>query len=155
MRTSRSRTCACSASSISLAIPRHIAEHHLGPDPLTISLREFRERLAKRRGAIKAVLMSQDVIAGVGNLYADETLYQTSIHPKRKELTADEVRNIYNAMRRILRETTVRKLRGASYPPKYLVPHREEGERCPRCGGTIRRTVVIGRTTYFCGKHQR
>ena len=133
----------------------YIAEHHLGPDPLTISLREFRERLAKRRGAIKAVLMSQDVIAGVGNLYADETLYQTSIHPKRKELTADEVRNIYNAMRRILRETTVRKLRGASYPPKYLVPHREEGERCPRCGGTIRRTVVIGRTTYFCGKHQR
>lgn len=135
----------------------YIAEHRLGPDPLELTLPRFRKLLEKRRGAVKALLMSQDVIAGVGNLYADETLYQTSIHPKRPadKLSAAEVRDIYTAMRRILRETTARKMRGAGYPPKYLIPHREEGERCPRCGGTIRRTAVMSRTTYYCSSHQR
>ncbi len=135
----------------------YIAAHRLGPDPLQLSLPRFRALLAGRRGAIKALLMSQDVIAGVGNLYADETLYQTSIHPKRpvNELSPDEVRAVHTAMRRILREVTARKLRGAGYPPRYLIPHREEGERCPRCGGPVRRTIVFGRTTYFCGRHQR
>jgi len=134
----------------------YIAEHGLGPDPLEVTLREFRQRLAGRRGAVKALLMSQDVIAGVGNLYADETLYQTSIHPKRPvdKLSPVDVRNIYTEMRRILRETTARKLRGAGYPPRYLIPHREEGEPCPRCGAPIARTVVIGRTTYYCPHHQ-
>ena len=135
----------------------YIAEHRLGPDPLTISLPQFRERVANKRGAVKAVLMSQDVIAGVGNLYADETLFQTSVDPKRPtdELSSKEIANVYKAMRRILREVTARKLRGAGYPPRYLIPHREEGAPCPRCGGTIQRTAVLSRTTYYCSRHQR
>jgi formamidopyrimidine-DNA glycosylase len=135
----------------------YIAEHHLGPDPLELTLRQFRDLLAPRRGAIKSLLMSQNVIAGIGNLYADETLFQASIHPRRAvdRLAPDEVRNIFTAMRRILREVIARKTDYASYPPRYLIHHREEGTRCPRCGGTIRRSVVFGRTTYFCAKHQR
>jgi formamidopyrimidine-DNA glycosylase len=58
-------------------------------------------------------------------------------------------------MRKVLRETIARHERGAGHPPRYLIHHREAGERCPRCGGTIRRTVVFGRTTYFCADHQR
>src|SRR5712691_1548380 len=134
----------------------YIAEHRLGPDPLELTLRRFRELLSPRRGTIKSLLMSQDVIAGIGNLYADETLFQASIHPRRAvdRLTAEEVKNIFTAMRRILREVIARKAVYASYPPRYLIHHREEGTRCPRCGGTIKRSVVFGRTTYFCGKHQ-
>jgi len=134
----------------------YIAEHRLGPDPLELTLRRFRELLSPRRGAIKSLLMSQDVIAGIGNLYADEILFQASIHPRRAvgRLTAEEVKNIFTAMRRILREVIARKAVYASYPPRYLIHHREEGTRCPRCGGTIKRSVVFGRTTYFCGKHQ-
>ena len=136
----------------------YIREHNLGPDPIddAFTLKRFREIVAPRRGAVKSLLMSQDIIAGIGNLYADETLFQTSVHPRRPvdRLARDEVAAIYSTMRKILRDVIVRKARGASYPPRYLVTHREEGERCPRCGGTIRRTVVFGRTTYFCGKHQ-
>ena len=137
----------------------YIEEHSLGPDPLEPSFtrKRFRKIVGSRRGAVKALLMSQDIIAGVGNLYADETLFQTGVHPRRpvNELAAAEVVAIHTTMRKILRDVIARKMRGASYPPRYLIPHREEGDRCPRCGGEIGRTVVFGRTTYFCTKHQR
>jgi formamidopyrimidine-DNA glycosylase len=137
----------------------YVREHRLGPDPLHpgFTLRRFRQIVDGRRGAIKSLLMSQDVIAGIGNLYADETLYQTGIHPRRPadQLSDADGKAIHGTMRRILRAVIARKARGASYPAKYLIPHREEGERCPKCGGTIHRTVVFGRTTYFCAKHQR
>jgi len=136
-----------------------IAGHRLGPDPLdpSFTLRKFRALVAHRRGAVKSLLMSQEIIAGIGNLYADETLFQTSIHPRRAvdRLSDVEVKAIFAAMRRILREAIARKIRHAGYPPRYLIHHREEGDRCPRCGGAIQRSVVFGRTTYFCGKHQK
>jgi formamidopyrimidine-DNA glycosylase len=53
-----------------------------------------------------------------------------------------------------LQETIDFKSRGGDYPARFLIQHREEGDRCPRCGGTIRRTVVATRTTYYCAKHQ-
>ena len=135
----------------------YIEEHGLGPDPLQMSLKEFRGLIAKRRGAVKALLLSQDVIAGIGNLYADETLFQANIHPRRPvdRLTDAEVRAIYNAVRRILREVIRVRAKDGDWPRRYLTMHREEGERCPKCGGTIQRTVVMSRTTYYCGKHQK
>jgi formamidopyrimidine-DNA glycosylase len=136
-----------------------IAEHRLGPDPLDsrVTLPLFRKIVAGRRGAVKSLLMSQDVIAGLGNLYVDETLFMTGIHPRRPvdKLTADEVRQIHAAIRKILRDVIARKAKGADYPPRYLVNHRETDARCPRCGGSIKRSVVFGRTTYYCGTHQR
>ena len=130
----------------------YIAEARLGPDPLSLTFRRFSALLAKRRGAIKSLLMSQDIIAGLGNLYVDEMLYQSSIHPRRPvdSLSAAETRAMYTAMRRILRQAIAGDL-----PGKALYHHREQDARCPRCGGTIQRTVVFGRTTYFCTKHQR
>ena len=127
-------------------------EHGLGPDPLALDFKRFAKLLEKRRGAIKALLMSQEIIAGLGNLYVDEILYQTSVHPKRAvdRLKESEKRALFTNMRRILRTAIARDL-----PPRSLFHHREEGERCPRCGGTLRRTVVFGRTTYYCAKHQR
>ncbi len=137
----------------------YIAEHGLGPDPLDpgFTLRDFRAIVRGRRGAIKALLMSQDAIAGLGNLYVDETLFQTSIHPRRAAdaMSDGEVKAVFTAMRRILRDLIERKSEGRTYPPRFLTMHREEEERCPRCGGTIARTVVFGRTTYFCPRHQR
>lgn len=135
----------------------YIEEHDLGPDPLLMSFSQFRERIAKRRGAMKALLMSQDFVAGIGNLYADETLFQTNIHPRRPvdRLSDAEVRAVYNGMRRILREVIRVREKDGDWPRRYLTMHREEGERCPTCGGTIQRTVVMSRTTYFCGKHQK
>ncbi len=136
-----------------------IREKKLGPDPLdrAFTPKKFAALLEKRRGAVKSLLMSQEIIAGLGNLYVDETLYQTSIHPRRPvdRLKEPEVRAIHATIRRILREAIARHAREAELPGAYLYHHREVGDRCPRCGGTIQRTVVFGRTTYFCAKHQR
>ena len=130
----------------------------LGVDPLdpSLTLPKFKALLEKRKGAVKALLMTQEIIAGLGNLYVDETLFQTGIHPRRAvdKLTDAEKRAVFTTMRKILRENIARQGRGADWPARYLVHHREEGERCPKCGGTIQRTVVFGRTTYFCAKHQ-
>ncbi len=136
-----------------------IAEHRLGPDPLDpkFTFARFASLLEGRKGAIKSLLMTQEIIAGLGNLYVDETLYQSSVHPRRTidKLRDEEERAIFTNMRRILRDTIRRHGREAELPPDYLYHHREEGERCPKCGGPIKRSVVFGRTTYFCGKHQR
>ncbi|HYK00870.1 MAG TPA: DNA-formamidopyrimidine glycosylase family protein [Thermoanaerobaculia bacterium] len=137
----------------------YIAEHKLGPDPLDpkFTFARFASLLERRRGAIKSLLMTQEILAGLGNLYVDETLYQTAIHPRRTvdELSKAEENAIFTTMRRMLRDVITRHERGAALPSQYLYHHREEGERCPKCGGTIQRAVVFGRTTYFCGKHQR
>ncbi|MGZ5433230.1 MAG: Fpg/Nei family DNA glycosylase [Thermoanaerobaculia bacterium] len=136
-----------------------VRERGLGPDPLdrAFTPKRFAALLEGRRGAVKSLLMTQEVIAGLGNLYVDETLYQTSVHPRRAvhRLKGDEVQAIFTTIRRILRETIARHAREAELPGTYLIHHREAGTRCPRCGGTIRKTVVFGRTTYFCAKHQR
>jgi len=133
--------------------------HNLGADVLDpgFGLRDFRRSLSGRRGAIKALLMSQEVVAGLGNLYADEALFQTGIDPRRstERLRPEEVGKLYEAMRKILSAVLERKIAGRGYAARYLVTHRDEGERCPRCGGEVRRTVVGGRTTYFCARHQK
>lgn len=137
----------------------YIAAQGLGPDPLdpAFTQSKFLALLERRRGAIKSLLMTQEVIAGLGNLYVDEILFATGIHPRRPvgRISAAERRALYSAMRRTLRETIARHERGAELPHRFLIHHRREGQPCPRCGGTIRRSVVFGRTTYFCAKHQR
>ncbi len=134
-----------------------IADRRLGPDPLSLTAAKFAALFTKRRGAIKSLLMTQEVIAGLGNLYVDEILYQTSVHPRRPvdRLGPAEIRAMYTAMRRVLHAAIARHARESELPRNYLFHHRETGERCPRCGGTIRRAVVFGRTTYFCARHQR
>jgi formamidopyrimidine-DNA glycosylase len=138
---------------------RFIEEHRLGPDPLDPRFRvaDFRALLEGRRGAIKSLLMSQEIIAGIGNLYADEILFQTSIHPRRTvdALSAAEQRTIFVTMRRILRDVIERQESGREPARSWLLMHREEDARCRKCGGPIARSVVFGRTTYFCSRHQR
>ena len=94
------------------------------------------------------MLMSQHAVAGVGNLYADETLFRSGIHPRRgvDSLGDDDIKTMFANLRRVLREAIDGRRR--------MFP-RETGARCPRCGGTIRRAVVGGRTTYFCAIHQK
>ncbi len=132
-----------------------IRQRGLGPDPLELHLPDFRRLLKKRRGRIKALLMAQDVIAGIGNLYADEALFRSSIDPRRPvdRLSEDEVKALFTAIRRVMQQTIEFKSREADDPPRFLIQHRQEG-RCPRCGGTICRTIVAGRTTYYCVQHQ-
>ncbi len=144
---------------LSPAPDEFIYAHGLGPDALDprFTPGAFTPRLVGRRGAIKALLMSQEIIAGLGNLYADEALFASGIDPRRpaERLSTAEAGLLFRAARQILRQVIKRKAMGQTYPPRYLIPHREEGERCPRCGGEIGRAVVGGRTTFYCGRHQK
>jgi formamidopyrimidine-DNA glycosylase len=139
----------------------------LGAEPLEVSEEEFFLRIGSRRARIKAVLLDQHVLRGVGNIYADESLWRARIHPERMgaRLSAKEAA----ALRRALREILLRaiELRGSSIsdyvdgegePGEYQRRHKaygREGKACARCGAVIRRIVVAGRSSFFCPRCQR
>ncbi len=121
----------------------------LGPDALRVGPRAFAERLSGRRGGVKAVLMDQRFVAGVGNLVADEALWQARIHPRRRveDLDARARAELHRALRRVLRSWVA----GGGRGPAWLLPVRGEPRaRCPRCGTPLERTTAAGRTTYLC-----
>ena len=128
----------------------------LGPDALALSRRELARRLATKQGGAKATLMDQSFVAGIGNLIADEVLWQARINPKRRlgSLSEDERAELAGAIRRVLREAVDR----YDYIPRkrsWLSHVRgRPGARCPRCGTPLPRTVAGGRTTYFCPRCQ-
>lgn len=135
----------------------------LGPEPLDMSAHEFRERLRARRGRIKPLLLNQSFVAGVGNIYADESLWYARIHPLREAatLTGHEVSQLYRAIRRVFSkaihvggtsfDATYKRINGASggFQEDLRVVGRA-GEPCFRCGTPIVKTVVGQRGTYYC-----
>jgi len=137
----------------------------IGPDPLTpkFGFNEFKSLISKKRGPIKKILMDQNVVSGIGNIYSDEILFVAKIHPLKKaeKLGDKELRAIFEAAKKILKKAI--KLRGTStsdyrdtagkagrYTEVRLV-YQREGEKCPqRCGGTIKRLKINGRSAHFC-----
>lgn len=139
----------------------------LGPEPLDIGPEAFAALLKGRRARIKAFLLDQERLAGIGNIYADEMLFDAGIHPQTpaQRITGPAAARLYDSMRRILRRaieangSTLRDYRDAdgragSFQELHQVYGRD-GEPCPRCGAAIKRTVVAGRGTHFCPRCQR
>ena len=138
----------------------------LGPEPLEISAREFARRIQAKKRVIKPLLLDQCFLAGVGNIYADESLHRARIHPRRNsaELSGEELRRLYRALKRILQAairaggTSVRTYvdsagaRGGYQ--NFLRVYRREGEACRNCRGTLVREMVGGRSTFFCPRCQ-
>ena len=126
-----------------------------GPDALDIDLRAFRGALSGRRGRLKATLMDQSVIAGLGNLLTDEICWQARLHPARPvpRLDADEIRRLHATMRRVLR-TAVRHGRVPGLP-RWLTGVRDDPDpSCPRCGSRLARGRAGGRTSLWCPRCQ-
>jgi formamidopyrimidine-DNA glycosylase len=134
---------------------------------LEVALEEFTARLAKRDSPIKAVLLNQAVVRGVGNIYADETLFRAGVHPKRKASSISKQRaaKIHASMRQVLSEAIAA---GGSSISDYVdadgakgwfqVEHRaygRTGEPCKTCGTPIKRILLAQRSTHFCPKCQR
>ena len=130
----------------------------LGVEPLTptFSPDRFRTMVHGRRGTLKAFLLRQDLIAGIGNIYADEILFQARLHPARQvqTLRPAEVRRLYRSIRRVLRRA-IAALSRRGRPVGDLIAVREPGGVCPRSGGPLRMATIAGRTTYFCPRCQR
>jgi formamidopyrimidine-DNA glycosylase len=139
----------------------------LGTDPLEATEREFQTQLSGRRARIKAMLLDQRVLRGMGNIYTDESLWRARIHPARiaADLSDKELRNLYRAVQRILNEAI--RLRGSSVSDyvdcdgqrgEFQLRHRvyqRKGKKCFRCGTAIERMIVAGRSSYFCPHCQR
>ncbi len=128
-------------------------EDRLGPDALTLTLGQLRRALGKSLVPVKARLLDQARVAGVGNLAADEVLWRAGLDPARTagELAEAELRRLH----RHLRSTMARLLaRGGSHTGE-LQPHRVPGGRCPRDGAPLVRRTIGGRTTWSCPAHQR
>ena len=144
-------------------------ESRLGVEPLSpdFTAEALRALARGRRAPVKAFLLSQERIAGVGNIYADEALHRARIHPLRPvgTLRRPQLAALRDAVVESLqagidaRGATIDDFRHAdgatgSFQNEFLV-HRREGEPCPRCGTAIRKIRAAGRGTYFCPKCQR
>jgi formamidopyrimidine-DNA glycosylase len=136
---------------------RFVAERGLGADALRVDRAAFDEGLRGRRGAIKSTLMNQSFVAGLGNVYSDEILFQARIHPRTRpvDLTAAARGEVFRDMRRVLRKAIEVQADPQRMPRSWLLPQRRPGAACPRCSGTLEHTVVGGRTAYFCPACQR
>ncbi|MDN3595824.1 Fpg/Nei family DNA glycosylase [Zunongwangia endophytica] len=128
--------------------------HKLGNDALNLKESEFLELTEGRSGTIKGLLMNQSIIAGIGNMYADEVLFQTKIHPKTKvnTLSQKQLTSIFKSIIEILELVKEVRIEGKRVPESYITSIRKEGEGadCPRNNGKIAQTKVSGRTTYYC-----
>ncbi len=127
----------------------------LGPDALTLTTAQFNEVITTRRGEgppIKARLLDQSAVAGVGNLLADEMLFRASIDPRTPtgSLSAEQRRGLYRAFTQTLRTLD---RRGGSHLGDHMEA-RFPGGRCPRDGAAMRVDTIGGRTTYWCSLHQ-
>ncbi len=140
----------------------------LGPEPFEITRREFIERLSLRRGRIKPLLLNQGFLAGIGNIYADESLWYARIHPLREvsNLTPREMGALYSGIRRVLSKAIG--AGGTSFDVNYrridgMLGEFEENlrvvgradEPCSRCDTPIVKTVVGQRGTYYCPNCQK
>jgi formamidopyrimidine-DNA glycosylase len=124
----------------------------VGPDAALVGRDEFRARVGRGTAPLKARIMDQAVIAGVGNLLADEALWQAHLSPVREagSLSTEELDRLRRAIRAAVRSAV--KLGGVH--TGKLISHRERGGRCPRDGTELVRETVGGRTTYWCPAEQ-
>jgi formamidopyrimidine-DNA glycosylase len=146
------------------AIPEEL--RRFGADPLLVSAADFVKAFTSRRSRIKSLLLDQSVLRGVGNIYADESLWRAKIHPAKvaASVSADKLKTLRRVLLEILRKAIV--LGGSTIadfqdgdgePGEYQKHHRaygREGHPCYRCGAIIRRTIVAGRSSYYCPKCQ-
>ena len=139
----------------------------LGPEPLELAFEDFAAAMKRRKTSIKALLLNQDFLRGVGNIYADEALFRAGIHPMARayRLRGDRPRRLFDAIRAVLVEAIEA---GGSSISDYVdaqgrqgffqMSHRvyqRAGEPCVTCGTPIRRTLVAQRSSHFCPHCQK
>lgn len=153
---------------IDLAKLENVSEiGQLGSEPLKIPLKEFVNIFQRRKGRIKSALLNQKILAGLGNIYSDEALFDAKIHPLTKidALNQEELKSLYYSIKKILRKAIQS---GGTSVDNYLnvdgqegffqfklKVYGKEGKLCPRCGAKIRRIKISQRSSHFCPRCQK
>ena len=124
----------------------------LGPDALQISFSQFKAILGKHRGAVKAILLNQRLIGGIGNLYADEILFRARMHPATEaaRLRDRDLMRLFRATHYVLVKAIALKTDFNRLPKSWLLMRRGKTGRCPRCGRALKSATIGGRTSWFC-----
>ncbi len=153
-----------------LGVENEFAElRHVGPDPLTElpTVEELRAVCRGRKRPIKNVLMDQQLLGGIGNIYASEILFHAGVRPRRRagSLTSAELGRIRTATTKVLRDavrlggSSISDYRNAEGKPGYFqIEHHvyeRDGQECRVCGTTIKRLVLVGRSSFYCPQCQR
>ncbi|MFW5717803.1 MAG: Fpg/Nei family DNA glycosylase [Spirochaetota bacterium] len=135
----------------------YIEDQDLGPDALAVTVEQLREIVGERRGAIKSTLMNQGRLAGLGNIYTDEVLFQAGIDPRRKcsEIAEDEIAAIHREISRVCRTAADAHADPDRMPESFLIRRRTPGAECPRCSGSVAKVTISGRSAYLCEGCQR
>jgi formamidopyrimidine-DNA glycosylase len=142
-----------------------LAGLNLGPDPLVVTPAEFHRRLTARKGRLKGVLLDQRTVAGLGNIYADESLFAAGLSPLRSaaSVTAKESKRLLAEIKRILtgaiaaRGSTTSSYQGLKGGGSFQRAHQaygRAGQPCPKCGAPLERLTVAGRSTHHCPRCQ-
>ena len=142
---------------VGIASPRDlIREKKLGPDALHLDYPLFKKLFHNRKGTLKPLLLNQKFIAGIGNLYADEILYQSKLHPleKANHLQENNLKNLHENMVKVLKKAIDCKDSLSNFPQEYLLAHRYPQGECPH-GEKLEIIKVGGRTTYYCPHRQK
>ncbi len=148
------------------AVERSFTEAGLGPEPFDLDRNTWRRRLAGTRRCLKAVLLDQRAVAGVGNIYADESLFEARLHPAQlgRQTSRRQAERLRQAIVTVLSRAIERRgssirdyVGGSGTPGSYQAEFRvygRPGEPCPRCGRPIERVRLAGRSTHFCPRCQ-
>jgi formamidopyrimidine-DNA glycosylase len=133
-----------------------IKEKNLGPDALELDFFTFKKILEGRMGAIKSTLMNQQRIAGIGNIYSEEILFQTGLHPNTtvNRLNEEMLQELFQGMKMVLQTTIDCQADADQLPISYLLLQRHREGKCPRCEGELKRIKISSRTAYCCPECQ-
>jgi formamidopyrimidine-DNA glycosylase len=138
-------------------VDEFLQRRRIGPDALQVGFSEFKRIFRTHRGAVKAILLNQRLIAGIGNLYADEILFRARTHPATEaaSLNDKDPKRLFRATRYVLGKAIALKADSNRLPKSWLLPHRGKSGNCPRCGRKLKSAVIGGRTAWFCAHCQR
>ena len=141
----------------SRGLKEFIAAKGLGPDALVLTRTNVREMVRVSRRGVKLLLLDQHRVAGIGNIYADEILFQSRIHPLRETRTVSvkEADSLHKAILSVLKTAVRLSADMDRYPSGWLIPRRAPGRTCPACGGEVSRVMIAGRYSYFCPSCQQ
>jgi len=138
----------------------YLKKHNIGKDALDFREEEFVELMGQKNGKVKPALMSQKDIAGIGNIYADEILFHSKIHPEKEvsDIKEKDLKKLHKNMVKVLKKAIEKNANIENLPSSWIIPKRHtKNTKCPRknCKGNIKSVKVNSRTSFYCPKCQK